>query len=190
VRTGLHSLHAERVGTAGGRQFRLPGLRDGDPHAAADRLQRGDQIGLGAAEGEAHDGRRIVEQGVDLLGPVVVVPEGLPDGRPDGLGIGREALDVGGERRRVGRRRAGHEDVHPERRLGRSPDFAHLGAHRRRRLVAAGEEAHRSGGRGGDDEPRGRRAARHGSDDEGTAQEVSKRAIAHRTACNPDASST
>jgi hypothetical protein len=120
-----------------------------------------------AAEGEADHRNRLRRQERDLGIPVVVVPRRIVDIRAD-------LRHVLAQRRGVGRRRAGHEDVHAER--GDRPITQGLDVvrERRRRAVARGEEAERAGlGRGGDQIHR-RRAAGHGRDHDRTRRELSE----------------
>ncbi len=126
VRASLRALQAQTVGTDAQSQRRLfrRGHRHGD--AGAGLLQRPDDFGVRAAEGETYDCGRLSEEELELGGVPVVVPYRRPHGRAEGGRLRFQGGNVLGERRTVRRRGPGHEDVDPEGRDTGGPHCFHL----------------------------------------------------------------
>src|SRR5581483_1805073 len=142
--TGLDALHAQAVGPrrgSGGRLFR-PRHGDGDDRAHV--AEGGDHVRFGTAEREADDRRRISEQGFNLAGVVVVVPQRMGDGRVEPAGVGLQRPQVGLDNRGV-RLRLRKKDVDPERPAGRAAHRRHVALHGVDGLVAGGQEADAAG---------------------------------------------
>ena len=161
VRAGLVTLDAERVRARRGGQDRLAGTGHGDHDEGPGVLQGADHLGGRAAEGEANDRGRIGQQRRDLIVVAIVVPAALAQ-RPGGA----QGPEIPFQRRGVRARRAGHEDVHPERFRRRRAHGGDLGGHRGGRLVPGGQEAQCADAARRDHQFGGRRPARHrGHDD-------------------------
>jgi len=78
-------------------------------------MQRGDDAGVGQAEGEGHDRDGPVEQHVDLVAPVVVVLDRiLGQDHAEPLGLRPDLVPVTPIFGRVDRHRVRREQVHTE----------------------------------------------------------------------------
>jgi hypothetical protein len=145
----LHALHHKRVRARLLRGGRLRFSGDRDPQRAAGVVQRLDRRGGRQAEGHRDHRRALLGQQRELLVPAVVAVDRVAQLHPVALRLALQRRGIGVERAAVGERRAGHDQVDPERPLSEAPQFADVLAQRRGAAIPRREEAQPSGLRHG-----------------------------------------
>jgi len=128
--------------------------------------------GRRAAEGERDDGDAGGADQGQLLLPAVLVVARLAGVDPVAVGLGGHPRGVGRDRIRIARPRRGHEQVHPERPVGGSPQGGDLLDNGPRRPVARSEEPETPSLADGYRQLRRRGTTRHGRLHDGDGQGV------------------